>query len=78
VERLSVDGLSSLVGSSEAIAGLVDLSLGEGLDHQQVADGIARLAELTVRGNHFMTLDHLCDSTVLLGWADNGHELVVS
>src|SRR6202011_4926392 len=41
VQGLTVDGLGPLVRSSEPFPGLVDLGLGEGLDDEQVPDGVA-------------------------------------
>ena len=79
VQRLGVDGLSSFVGSSQPIARLVDLGLGEGLHHQEMADGVAGLAKLTMGSNHLRTLNHASQSSLLLGGEFGGDraELVV-
>ena len=58
MQHLGIHGFGALVGSREAIASLVDLSLGERLDYQQMSNCVARLAQLTMRGNDFRMLDH--------------------
>ena len=58
MQHLVVDGRGSLVRSSETIACLVDLRLGENLDDQELSDRITRFAKLTVRGNNLLAFYH--------------------
>lgn len=47
-----------LVGPGKTIARVVDLLLGEILDHEEVLNGIARFAQLAVSCDHVRTVDH--------------------
>jgi sorbitol-specific phosphotransferase system component IIBC len=53
-----VDVFDPLVGPGKTIAGVVDLLLGEILDHEEVLNGIARLAQLAVSCDHVGLVDH--------------------
>ena len=47
-----------LVGAGKAIACVVDLLLGEILDHEEVLNGVARFAQLAVSCDHVRAVDH--------------------
>jgi CspA family cold shock protein len=53
-----VDVLDPLVGPGQTIARVVDLLLGEALDHEEMPNGIARLAQLAVSCDHVGLVDH--------------------
>ena len=47
-----------LVGPGKTVAGVVDLVLGEILDHEEMLNGIARLAQFAVSCDHVGAIDH--------------------
>jgi hypothetical protein len=53
-----VDVFDALVGPGKTIACVVDLLRGEILDHEEVLNGIARLAQLAVSCDHVRSVDH--------------------
>jgi hypothetical protein len=53
-----VDVFDALVSLGKTIARVVDLLLGEILDHEEVLNGIARLAQLAVSCDHIRAVDH--------------------
>jgi hypothetical protein len=53
-----VDVFDALVGPGKTIARVVDLLLGEILDHEEVLNGIARLAQFAVSCDHVRAVDH--------------------
>ena len=53
-----VDVFDLLVGPGKTIARVVDLLLGEILDHEEVLNGIARFAQLAVSCDDVRAVDH--------------------
>jgi hypothetical protein len=53
-----VDVFDPLVGAGKTIAGVVDLLLGEILDHEEMLNGVAGFAQLAVSCDHVRAVDH--------------------